>query len=247
VRVTLAPAAGSRLGAINPSAKLVAATIVLVGLLATVDVVSAGFVLACEVVALVPAGVRTRVLLRRGWPLLVGAAGVALANHLSGAPAGEVAAISLRLPAMALPGVLVFASTEPVDLTDSLVQQLRVPRRFAYGALAAFRLLPLVADDWRIIGRARRARGIGSEGSPLKAVRLWGSMVFALLVASIRRGTRLAAAMDSRGFDASGPRTHARRQVLARRDVMVVVAVAAATVGADLLAVALGTWHPLLS
>ena len=45
------------------------------------------------------------------------------------------------------------------DLADALVQRWRVPARFAYGALAALRLLPLLSADWHMIGRARRARG----------------------------------------------------------------------------------------
>ena len=239
---------GSRLGKFNPAAKLAAATCVLAGLLASASLVSASVVLGCELLALPAAGVAVRPLVARAWPLPLGAAGVALANLVaSDARPATIAAISLRLLAIALPGVLVFASTEAVDLADSLVQQLRVPARFAYGALAGLRLVPLLGQEWDLVRRARRARGIGSDGSPVKAALLFGSAVYALLVAAVRRATRLAMAMDSRGFALRQPRTTARRQEVRGADWALVACTAAVVAAANVLAVLTGTWHAFLS
>ena len=44
--------------------------------------------------------------------------------------------LSIRLLALALPGVIAFATTDPTDLADGLIQHVRVPPRFAIGALA---------------------------------------------------------------------------------------------------------------
>lgn len=239
--------AGSRLGRFNPTAKLAAAAIVMVGLLVTADLVTASVLLGSELLTLPLAGIRLRNLAVRAWPLPVAAAGVAVANLIaSNADPATTAAISLRLLAIALPGLVVFASTDAVDLADSLVQQLRVPARFAYGALAALRLLPLLTAEWTTIHRARRARGIDAGRSPSSAVRLFASAVYALLVAAIRRGTRLAMAMDSRGFDSRSPRTTARQQQVRTPDWMLVAAVAAVVTAANTLAVLTGAWHPLL-
>jgi energy-coupling factor transport system permease protein len=235
------------LSRLNPSAKLATAAVVMAGLLVTADLVTASVVLAVELLALPLAQVPVRTLAARAWPLPLAAAGVAVANLVASSAAPTfTAAISVRLLAIALPGVLVFASTDPVDLSDSLVQQLRVPARFAYGALAAFRLLPLLRQEWLTIRRARRARGIDAGRSPIGAARLFGSAVYSLLVAAIRRGTRLALAMDSRGFDSRSPRTAARRQVVGRVDWALFAAAVVVVGGANGLAVLVGTWHPLL-
>src|SRR6185369_11669955 len=77
------------------------------------------------------------------------------------------ASLGLRVLAVALPSVLVFASTDPTDLADALVQQARVSARFAIGALAAWRMLPLLADEWRLVVLARRARGIDAGRNPV--------------------------------------------------------------------------------
>ncbi|MGH8981308.1 MAG: energy-coupling factor transporter transmembrane component T family protein [Acidimicrobiales bacterium] len=241
------PLATTPLGRANPVAKLAAAAVVAAGLLVTVDVVTASVVLGAEVACLPFAGVGWRFLARRAWPLPLAAAGVVVSNLVaSNAGAETTAAISLRLVAIALPGLVAFAATDPVDLADSLHQQWRVPARVAYGSLAAVRLLPLLSVEWQTIRRARRARGIDAGRSPLAAAALFASAVFGLLVAAIRRATRLAAAMESRGFEAGGPRTVARRQVVRRADWALVAGAAVVVGGANALAAGLGTWHPLL-
>ena len=238
----LAPDPGAALARRNPVAKLAAATIVMVGLLLTLDPVTPAVLLVIELAAVPATGVRWPTLARRTWPLLVGIAGVTLANLIVVGSVESAAAVSLRLLGIALPGILVLASTDPMDLADALVQRLHVSPRFAYGALAALRLLPLLAADRHQIARARRARGLEAGWSPVARVRLGFSQVFAVLVAAIRRGVRLATAMEARGFDAGLPRTVARPQPMRAADWGLVVAAVAAVGLTTAVSVAAGAW-----
>jgi len=221
----------------NPVAKLAAALVPTLALLSTLDPLTPALFLAVEL-ALVPLfGMSLPRLARRGWPLLVTAAGVASAQLLF--TTGGLAAalgIALRIPAVALPGIVVFATTDPTDLADALVQNVRLPARFAIGALAAFRLVPLLGEEWRVLALARRARGIDAGRNPYAHLRLAGSLTFGLLVGAIRRGTRLATAMDARGFDSGAPRTFARVQRFRTADTVLVL-------GSVLMALALGAVH----
>ena len=82
--------------------------------------------------------------------------------------------LALRLLAVALPGVLVFATTDPTDLADALIQNARAPPRFAIGALAAFRLVPLLVAEWQTAehGPAGPRRGRRPQpGGPAPALR----------------------------------------------------------------------------
>jgi energy-coupling factor transport system permease protein len=93
---------------------------------------------------------------------------------------------------------------------------------------------------------ARRARGVDAGRNPVAHVRLFGSTLFGLLVLAVRRGTRLATAMDARGF-AGTARTSARDQPFTRADAALLCAallVAALAITASVYA---GTFHPLLS
>jgi energy-coupling factor transport system permease protein len=238
----LAPDPDAALARRNPVAKLAAATIVMAGLLLTLDPVTPAVLLAIELAAVPFSGVRWSTLARRTWPLLVGIGGVTVANVLIVGSVESALAVALRLLGIALPGILVLASTDPMDLADALVQRLHVSPRFAYGALAALRLLRLLAADWHQIARARRARGLDAGWSPVARARLGFSRVFAVLVGAIRRAVRLARAMEARGFDAGVPRTVARPQPMRAGDWALVLAAVAAVGVATAVAVAAGTW-----
>ena len=262
VDVMAAPRSTAWLARANPLAKLGAGIAVTVVLLVSVDWVSATVALVLECLLLPLAGLGVRTLLRRGWPILfaavVGGYGTALLAPKTGElllalgpvtfTSGSVAAgvaIALRGLAIALPGIMVLASTDPTDLADALAQKLRLPHRFVLGALAAMRLVGLLVAEWQTLGMARRARGVGGEPGFLSGLKASLGQSMALLVQAIRRASRLAVTMEAKGFGA-GPRTWARESTFAPRDLAVVaggVVIAAAAVGA---AVVLGSWNPVL-
>ena len=72
------------------------------------------------------------------------------------------------------------------------MQQGRLPERFAYGALAALQAIPWLAEDLVALREARRMRGLRASWHP--------RVLVGLLVLAIRRGDRLAVAMDARGL-----------------------------------------------
>lgn len=249
----------------NPSAKLAAAAILMLAVFVSLDAITAALVLVGLIGVIATARLRTATLLRRTWPLLLAAAGVGLLNAaLTPTRGGTVvvdlgplvltsgaiwigASLALRLIAIALSGVLAVGTTDPTDLADSLVQQLRAPARFAIGTLAAVRLLPLLAEEWDTIRRARRARGVEAGRSPVAGIALFAGVTHALLVAAIRRGTRMAMAMDSRGFGSMRCRTIARPQRVRRGDWLLLAGAASVATLAIAVSVALGTWRFLLS
>jgi energy-coupling factor transport system permease protein len=266
--VSLAPTLGdprAPLARRNPVAKLAAAMVFSLPLVATLDPLTPAIAIAIELAVLPLFGIGYADLARRAWPLLVAAAGVTttvvlFVEERTGTvlltlgpilitTSVLVAALglALRIVAIALPGVLVFASTDPTDLADALIQNAKAPPRFAIGALAAFRLVPLLGQEWRMLSLARRARGVDAGRNPLARVRLFASTAFALLVGAIRRGTRLALAMDARGFDSGLPRTSARRQHFGRADAALVVGAAALAVAVLTVSVVTGAFRGILA
>jgi energy-coupling factor transport system permease protein len=238
----------SRAGRLNPVAKLTAVFVLAVPLLLSVDAVTSTTLLAAELLALPLLGLGPRILLRYAWPVALALGGIWLANLVaSGGSIGSLPVISVRLVALALPGLMFVLSTEPVEIADALVQRWHAPARFAYGALAAFRLIPLFAQEWQALRRARRARGLDAGRNPVRAVRLFGGLIFGLLVIAIRRGIRLAAAMDARGFGAVARRTFARPSVLRRADWLFIGCAVLVAAVAVALSVATGRWHLLFS
>jgi energy-coupling factor transport system permease protein len=259
----LRPARSAPLARANPAAKLGAAGLVMLTLLVTLDPVTPAMLLAALATAVVASGLPLATLVGRLLPLaaaaiVLGAVNAALVTsggspvlsvgplRLSGEALAAGGAVTLRLLGIGLAGVLFVATTDPTDLADSLVQQLRLPWRFAYGTLAAFRLLPIFGREWELLGLARRARGVEARGSPLAAARLFAGRSFSLLVGAIRRGTELAVAMDARGFGASSCRTAARRQRVRAGDLALMALALVACLAATGISMALGTWRFLL-
>lgn len=212
----------------NPLAKFVGALIIAVALIATLNPYIAGVLLVVEMAFLPFLGLSARRLLRILWPLSVAGLLAALTTALYGRTAGEVyfaagpivisegslvlaLTIGLRVLAIGLPSVALFATVDPTDLADSLAQLWRLPQRFVFGALAAVRMVDVLIDDWRTLALARRARGVGSGRGPVGAIARVINQVFALLVSSLRRGNNLAIAMDARAFGAPVQRTYARK------------------------------------
>ena len=248
----------------NPVAKLGAALLFTAPLIATLDPLTPAIALVVELAVLPLFGMRYGTLLRRAWPLLLAAAGIVITLVLFAAErTGPTVAtlgpfavttgvlvtalgMALRIFAIALPGIMVFATTDPTDLADALVQNVRAPARFAIGALAAFRLVPLLGQEWQMLSLARRARGIDAGRNLPAKLRLFVSTAFALLVGALRRGGRLAVAMDARGFDAGTPRTYARRQVFRRADAALMVVAALLSVAALTTSVLMGVFRPII-
>lgn len=260
----LAPDPDALLARANPVAKLGAALVLMLALFASLDGVTA-LVIGIALLALFPfAGLRPGDLVGRAWLVGLAALSIGVFNVLFAAEqlgpilveVGPIrigsetlvngAGLALRLGAIALAGILAVATSQPTDMADALIAQLRVSPRFAIGALAALRLVPLMAREWQTISMARRARGVDAGRNPIAAARLFGGQLLALLVGAVRRGGRMAMAMDARGFGAADCRTSARVQRMRGSDwalLAAAVVLAAVAIGISL---ALGTWRPLI-
>lgn len=251
-----APARPGAMSGVNPVARLGAALVLAIGLLLSIDPVSAAVALLL-VLALVPlTGIGWRRFWRRSALIWIAAPLAAVTIALYGQASGAVhwqwgpvlvtdgslllaLATGLRVLALALPAVVLFADVDPTELADGLAQVLHLPARFVIGSLAAVRMLGLLRDDWRATGLARRARGVSDRGR----IRRAGGQAFAVLVVALRRGSSLATAMEARGFGGTIPRTWARDSRFGAREwalIAVAAAIAALAIGA---AVVTGSWR----
>jgi energy-coupling factor transport system permease protein len=151
-------------------------------------------------------------------------------------------ATALRIVAIALPAVVLFVTIDPTDLADGLAQIVRLPARFVLGALAGLRMVGLFIDDWRSLALARRARGVADSGR----LRRFAGQSIALLVLAIRRGSKLATAMEARGFGSPIPRTWARVSRFHRADAVLILIGIGIAVAAVVVSVSAGTWNFIL-
>lgn len=242
---------------INPVSRFIGALILCIPMFFTLDIMSASVAFGLEMLLLWIGGIAPWTVLRKTWPVWIAAAGSFVSVALYGKTSGVVLAnlggfvvISqgslylalatfLRVAAIAVPGVMLALGLDPTDLADGLVQILHLPSKFVYGGLAGLRMFTLLQDDWHALGQSRRSRGLG-DGNVIKRVL---SQAFNLLVVSIRRGTKLATAMEARGFGSELPRSQARESRLHAVDWGFYLICAAVPAIALITAYCTGYWH----
>lgn len=107
--------------------------------------------------------------------------------------------LSTRVLAFGGIGIMFALTTKSEEFIMSLMQQFRLPPKFAYGILAAYHFFPVVADEYRIVKAAFKVRGI--KTSPISK-----KFMIPMLVHAFERSESIAMAMESRGFTSSGER-----------------------------------------
>jgi len=132
-------------------------------------------------------------------------------------------ALSLRVLNVASLSLMFIFTTNTVDFILSLIQQMRLPPKIAYGVLAGYRFLPLMKDELKTIQSAYQIRGI-SQGKTWKEKWLkYKRMSIPLLASAIRKAERTAVAMESKGFTGDRNRTFYRRFSIKKSDWIVPV------------------------
>jgi energy-coupling factor transport system permease protein len=241
---------------INPVSRIIGALLLCLPMFISLDVVSACTALAIEFVLLWIGGVAPWTVCRKTWPVWIAATGSFISVFLYGRVSGEILwsagwivisegsfylaiATAIRVAAIAVPGVILALGLDPTDLADGLVEILHCPARFVYGGLAGLRMFTLLQDDWRALGLSQRSRGLGDGNAVSRAL----SQAFGLLVLSIRRATKLATAMEARGFGSSAPRSQARISRLGAIDWLFYAICLAIPLIALSIAIGTGNWH----
>lgn len=228
--------ADSPLARRDPTMKLLALTVVAVVVVLVLDPVTPAVLYVLGLLAVV-AGTRApaRTLLLAHVPFVGFALGVLTVNALSrpGTMVWEAGPLGATAEGLAVGGALAWRamlvgvlatgfvlSTDGVALVTSLHRHARLPTRVTYALLAGYRMLQELPREWATIQHAHTVRAAGPRRGPRHQARV----VFALLVVSVRRGERMAQALESRGLGLE-PRTTWRPARLERADVGVVVAV----------------------
>ncbi|PPA69747.1 energy-coupling factor transporter transmembrane component T family protein [Jeotgalibacillus proteolyticus] len=128
------------------------------------------------------------------------------------------AGLGMRVIVFSALSLLFVLTTKPVLFMLSLMQQLKVPTRLAYGVMAGYQFLPLIKEEFQIMQRAQQIRGVGRPRTLKERVRQWKSFIIPLLASAIRKAERTAIAMESKGFTGEA-RTHWYTEIpLRKRD-----------------------------
>lgn len=218
----------------NPTIKLALIFVVSVVVMFVLDPLTpAVLYLLALVGVLATTRVAPRALLLAHVPFAAFAVGVFLVNVLS--RPGEVlwqagvlrvtaegisvgAALAARTLLTGILAIGFLLSTDGVALMTSLHQNARLSARVTYAVLAGYRMLQEMPREWSTIQQAHAVRApLRKDGRLPRGPRHLAGVVFTLLVVSVRKGERMAQALESRGLGLD-PRTTWRPAVVQGAD-----------------------------
>ncbi|MDR5698605.1 energy-coupling factor transporter transmembrane component T [Agromyces aerolatus] len=231
----LPAASGGRfLNRLNPLATLAATLPVMIAVIFTRDLlVPAVLLVASLALILIGARLRARAAaaLVLGTPLVVGLLALSFGAWVDPARVAAVSpeasvvlvelgdwrftlgaflvglATALRVVAVVMLSLITGVSTTGPELVRAMVQNLRVPYRIGYTALAALRFVPRFGHELEVIRAAHRVRGVDHGRGPVAWFRRTVGLAIPLLASAIRHAERVALAMDARAFGAHPTRT----------------------------------------
>jgi len=245
----------------NPSVKLLAVVLAALALTFIFDPVTpAAIFLVTLVVGRVLGGIRLWAQIRPLWIFVLAGVAILLANiffnkenatssalvwlgpeKITGPALWAAGTLWVRLLSFALLSLVFVKTTEPQRFILSLVHQLRLNYRVAYGTMVGYRMLPLFQTDYQTIRAAQRVRGVREPRGPLHVWARTRRHAIPLLAGAVRRAGRVATAMDARAFGAFPRRTYREREIVTKSDwvflAVCVVVVALVVVGFWLLGV----------
>lgn len=120
--------------------------------------------------------------------------------------------LSFRVLAFSSLSLLFALTTDPVKFVMSLMQQLKLSPKLAYGVLVGYQFLPVLKDEFFQIQQAHRLRGAAVEKSWWQRALGVRRVIIPMLAGAVRKAERSAFAMEARGFTGE-PRTEFYRPV----------------------------------
>jgi energy-coupling factor transport system permease protein len=131
--------------------------------------------------------------------------------------------LGLRSLAFAFCGLIFALTTKPVFLFYSLMQQWKLPPKYAYSFMAGIRLLPIMLEEFLILRKALIVRGVEQRkgiNALFQKVRCYS---IPLLSQSIRRAHRIAVAMEAKRFTQQQSRTYYYKLNYSQKDLWFVL------------------------
>lgn len=126
--------------------------------------------------------------------------------------------LGLRVLAFATLSLLFLFTTNMVHFILSLIQQLKLPPKIAYGVLAGYRFLPMLKTEFQQVLAAHRIRGVNKPKTWKEKIVQYQRMAIPLLAGAIRKAERTAVAMESKGFTGAKDRTFYRPMKVQGKD-----------------------------
>jgi len=129
------------------------------------------------------------------------------------------AAVCLRMFCLFISSLVYIESTDPKQFVVMMTTRLKMPYRFVFGVSMALTFLPLLAEEAKLAGDARKIRSARAPQGIGERLAQFRGRLLAVFTGAIRRIEQTAGAMDAKGFGAYPERTFLWEAVLSQTGV----------------------------
>jgi len=140
--------------------------------------------------------------------------------------------LGLKTLSFGLIGLLFALTSRPILFFYALMQQFRMPPKYAYSFIASVRLLPMVVEELRMRRDALCVRGVKFSRGVKGGYERLRQYVVPLIAQSIRRAQRVAVAMEAKRFQMQARRTYFYEMKYSRYDLLFFAVMSVVSAGA---------------
>lgn len=127
--------------------------------------------------------------------------------------------LALRVLAFSTLSLLFAFTTDPVKFIMSLMQQLKLSPKMAYGIMVGYQFLPVMKDEFTQIQQAQRLRGAEMKKYSWQRLLEMRRILIPMLAGAVRKAERSAFAMEARGFTGEPRSAYYRPVRVGRTDI----------------------------
>lgn len=132
----------------------------------------------------------------------------------------SVFGLGLKIVLISIYSAIFVKTTDPTKMVISLIKYFKLPPKFAYAFLTAYRFLPTFKEEFDIIKHAYQVRGIVESKNVF--VNIWNTKryVIPMMATAVRKGIRISMAMETRAFGKYKTRTYYRQLVINKDEIV---------------------------
>lgn len=132
----------------------------------------------------------------------------------------SVLGLGLKIILISVYSCIFVKTTDPTEFVISLVKYIKIPPKFAYAFLTAYRFLPTFKDEYEIIRHAYQVRGVEECKNIFVKIFNTKRYIIPMMATAIRKGIRISMAMETRAFEKYKTRTYYRKLALYKDEII---------------------------
>lgn len=128
--------------------------------------------------------------------------------------------LSFRVLAFSSLSLLFALTTDPIIFIRSLMQQLKLSPKIAYGIMVGYQFLPLLKDEFIQVQQVQKLRGLDDQSNIFKRIIGLRRVLIPMLAGAVRKAEKVAFAMEARGFTGEPRRVFYHKVTIEKNDFM---------------------------